>query len=208
VRGRSSPCRPRRESTWTIDRPGRSTGMTSVRFTSITRCATHTVLDHREHLRLRLKAKAPTTGVVDGGWWPRSRDLATEVPALLAVLAVRPGAVEVVSYHLNALGPTPRRANGSGTSSERRRRRGAAPGLRHALSTMLRCSDGNRRGACAPHMNDSDRPLTARKGTDHGRHQPYLHLVLRSAHTPRRRCLEAESSGKKMLSNWPGTSSM
>src|SRR5690242_271557 len=35
-------------------------------------------------LRLRLKPKAPTTGWVDGGWWPRSRDLAAELLDLLA----------------------------------------------------------------------------------------------------------------------------
>ena len=40
-------------------------------------------------VRLRLKPKAPTTGWVDGGWWPRSRDLAAELPGLLSVLAVR-----------------------------------------------------------------------------------------------------------------------
>jgi hypothetical protein len=34
-------------------------------------------------LRLKLKPKAPTTGYVDGAWWPRSRDLSAELPALL-----------------------------------------------------------------------------------------------------------------------------
>ena len=33
--------------------------------------------------RLRLKPKAPTTGYVDGAWWPRSDDLAIELPDLL-----------------------------------------------------------------------------------------------------------------------------
>ncbi|MDT0352853.1 DUF5994 family protein [Pseudonocardia charpentierae] len=27
-------------------------------------------------------AHGPTTGWVDGGWWPRSRDLAAELPGL------------------------------------------------------------------------------------------------------------------------------
>jgi Family of unknown function (DUF5994) len=35
--------------------------------------------------RLRLKPKAPKTGWVDGGWWPRSRDLAAERVTLLVV---------------------------------------------------------------------------------------------------------------------------
>ncbi len=50
--------------------------------------------------RLRLKPKAPTTGYVDGAWWPRSDDLAIELPDLLAVLAVRLGDIERVIFHL------------------------------------------------------------------------------------------------------------
>jgi hypothetical protein len=49
--------------------------------------STAPVLDPRDQLRLRSKPKAPTTGWVDGGWWPRSRDLAAELPGLLSVLA-------------------------------------------------------------------------------------------------------------------------
>jgi hypothetical protein len=60
----------------------------------------------RGPLRLRLKPKASTEGWVDGGWWPRSRDLAAELPGLLAVLAVRLGRIERVSYHLGDWGPT------------------------------------------------------------------------------------------------------
>ena len=37
-------------------------------------------------LRLRLKPKAPRTGYVDGGWWPRSRDLVAELPELAEIL--------------------------------------------------------------------------------------------------------------------------
>ena len=50
--------------------------------------------------RLRLKPKEPTTGYVDGAWWPRSGELAGELPALLAVLAVRLGRIERVTYPL------------------------------------------------------------------------------------------------------------
>ena len=68
--------------------------------------------------RLRLKPKAPTTGHVDGAWWPRSDDLATELPDLLAVLSVRLGAIDRVMYNLAewAMVPTAtddRRAGGS-----------------------------------------------------------------------------------------------
>jgi hypothetical protein len=67
------------------------------------------VEDPRERLRLRLKPKAPTTGWVDGGWWPRSRVLAVELPGLLSVLAVRLGHIERVSYHLGEWGQTLRK---------------------------------------------------------------------------------------------------
>jgi hypothetical protein len=63
----------------------------------------------RQTLRLRLKPKALTTGYVDGAWWPRSRDLSTESPALLAVLAVRLGDIERVTYNLTSWNQAPRR---------------------------------------------------------------------------------------------------
>jgi hypothetical protein len=66
-------------------------------------------IDDHQHLRLRLKPRGPVTGFVDGGWWPRSHDLPAELPALLAVLAIRMGPVESVSYNLDAWAPTPRR---------------------------------------------------------------------------------------------------
>lgn len=60
-------------------------------------------------LRLRLKPKARATGYVDGAWWPRSRDLATEVAALADVLAVRLGTIERVAYALSNWDTAPRR---------------------------------------------------------------------------------------------------
>jgi hypothetical protein len=50
--------------------------------------------------RLRLKPKAPTSGYVDGAWWPHSDDLAKELPDLLAVLSVRLGHIDHVLYNL------------------------------------------------------------------------------------------------------------
>jgi hypothetical protein len=83
-----------------------STDMTSALVTtSGTTRRTRPVEDPREPLRLRLKPKAPTEGWVDGGWWPRSRDLAAELPGLLAVLAVRLVRIERVSYHLGDWDP-------------------------------------------------------------------------------------------------------
>jgi len=71
----------------------------------------HTMSPPARHtpLRLRLKPKAPATGYVDGAWWPRSRDLAVELPALAEVLAVRLGRVERVAYALSTWDTAPRR---------------------------------------------------------------------------------------------------
>ncbi len=64
--------------------------------------------------RLRLKPKAPTSGYVDGAWWPHGDDLAIELPDLLAVLSVRLGPIDRVIYNVSewAEGPgqTARRA--------------------------------------------------------------------------------------------------
>ncbi|GAB3570464.1 DUF5994 family protein [Amycolatopsis endophytica] len=60
-------------------------------------------------LRLRLKPKGSVAGYVDGAWWPRSRDLAAELPPLLAVLAIRPGTIERVTYNLATWTSVPRR---------------------------------------------------------------------------------------------------
>jgi len=49
--------------------------------------STTPVLDPRE--QLRLKPKAPTTGWADGGWWPRSRNLAAAHPARRGTRGVR-----------------------------------------------------------------------------------------------------------------------
>ncbi len=51
--------------------------------------------------RLRLKPKAPQSGFVDGAWWPRSDDLATELPDLLAVLSIRLGRIDRVLFNSN-----------------------------------------------------------------------------------------------------------
>jgi hypothetical protein len=61
--------------------------------------------------RLRLKRKAPITGYVDGAWWPRSDDLPTELPDLLAVLSVRLPAVARVTYDLAGWATAPRRVS-------------------------------------------------------------------------------------------------
>lgn len=60
-------------------------------------------------LRLRLKPKSPTSGYVDGAWWPRSDDLAAELPDLLAVLAIRLGPINRVLYRFGEWSTPPRK---------------------------------------------------------------------------------------------------
>jgi hypothetical protein len=68
----------------------------------------------RQPLRLRLKPKGPISGYVDGSWWPQSRDLAAELPALVDALAVRLGSVRRVAYAMTAWGAAPRRTEVDG----------------------------------------------------------------------------------------------
>jgi hypothetical protein len=72
----------------------------------------------RPGIRLRLKPASPgVTGYVDGDWWPRSRDLATELPPVLAALFARSGPIERVSYQLADWDPSLRalKINGHAT---------------------------------------------------------------------------------------------
>ncbi|MFE9749026.1 DUF5994 family protein [Saccharothrix saharensis] len=78
--------------------------------TSAPHLLTTAVTEQPAHLRrLQLRPNASPAGHVDGAWWPRSRDLVTELPALLAVLAVRLGHVMRVSYNLSEWSTAPRR---------------------------------------------------------------------------------------------------
>jgi hypothetical protein len=65
---------------------------------------------HEVTLRLRLKPQADPTGHVDGSWWPRSRDLAQELPELLRVLAVRLGRIQRVVYRVREWAAAPAQA--------------------------------------------------------------------------------------------------
>ena len=57
--------------------------------------------------RLRLKPKAPTSGYVDGAWWPHSDDLSIELPDLLAVMSVRLGPIDRVIYNVTEWAKAP-----------------------------------------------------------------------------------------------------
>jgi hypothetical protein len=52
-------------------------------------------------LRAELKPAGPVGGYVDGAWWPHSRVLATELPALFTLAADRVGPVARVAFHLD-----------------------------------------------------------------------------------------------------------
>jgi hypothetical protein len=54
---------------------------------------------------VRLKPNAPSTGHVDGAWWPRSRELTDELVALTDVLAIRLGPVVRVAFAAAAWNP-------------------------------------------------------------------------------------------------------
>ena len=49
--------------------------------------------------RLRLKPKGSTPGDVDGAWWPHGDALPIELPDLLAVLSIRLGPIDRVTYN-------------------------------------------------------------------------------------------------------------
>jgi Family of unknown function (DUF5994) len=59
--------------------------------------------------RLALKPDDSATGAVDGAWWPGSRDLAAELPAVTAEAATRLGPVERVVYNIDAWPGVPRK---------------------------------------------------------------------------------------------------
>jgi hypothetical protein len=55
--------------------------------------------------RLRLKPAHGSPGFVQGGWWPRTDQLHTELPLLLAALSSRPATVDRVIYDENSWPP-------------------------------------------------------------------------------------------------------
>ncbi|HEX6358626.1 DUF5994 family protein [Actinophytocola sp.] len=53
----------------------------------------------RSEVRLRAKPRTGAGGGVDGAWWPRSRDPATEFPELVLAMSSWVGPVRRVTYH-------------------------------------------------------------------------------------------------------------
>jgi len=64
--------------------------------------------------RLSLRPESAATGFIGGAWWPASRDLAAELPDLVAALAARMGSVERVGYNLGAWDVVPRKVRVGG----------------------------------------------------------------------------------------------
>jgi Family of unknown function (DUF5994) len=59
------------------------------------------------NLRIRLKPAHRSCGFVQGAWWPRSTELANELPSLLAALSLRVGPIDSVLYHETDWSPAP-----------------------------------------------------------------------------------------------------
>jgi hypothetical protein len=68
------------------------------------------------NLRLRLKPAHRSCGSVQGAWWPRSTQLITELPLLLAVLSPRVGSVDRVVYDETSWAPASLRMEFRGRS--------------------------------------------------------------------------------------------
>jgi hypothetical protein len=60
-------------------------------------------------LRLELKSAAGALGLFDGAWWPRSRDLERELPALVTALAARLGRIARMGFNIGVWDLAPRR---------------------------------------------------------------------------------------------------
>jgi hypothetical protein len=65
------------------------------------------VVDAASEPRLQLKPDPPVSASLDGVWWPRSPQLAIELPGLVARLSDRLGQITMVGYHLDAWPETP-----------------------------------------------------------------------------------------------------
>ncbi|WP_174361890.1 DUF5994 family protein [Nocardia brevicatena] len=60
--------------------------------------------------------RAPRPGVVDGAWWPRTRDLVAELVELEALFIGQTGTIDRVMYNMDAWQAAPRRTTLGGRS--------------------------------------------------------------------------------------------
>jgi hypothetical protein len=68
--------------------------------------------------RLKLRPKGNHDDYIDGAWWPRSGELATELPDLLAVLSIRLGPVQRVVYDPGCWSRAPKKTTVRGHTVE------------------------------------------------------------------------------------------
>jgi hypothetical protein len=59
--------------------------------------------------RVSFRQPVSASGYIDAAWWPRSRDLTAELPALLDVLWTAAREITHVTYNVRAWEPAPRR---------------------------------------------------------------------------------------------------
>jgi hypothetical protein len=59
--------------------------------------------------RVSFREPIGPTGFIDGGWWPRSRDLAAELPPLLDVFWAAHREIVHISYNIDSWDAAPRR---------------------------------------------------------------------------------------------------
>ena len=62
-----------------------------------------------EAARISFRQPVSRSGFIDAAWWPRSRDLTTEVPPLLDVLWTAAREITRITYNIAAWDPAPRR---------------------------------------------------------------------------------------------------
>jgi len=88
--------------------------------------------------RISFRQPVSSTGFVDAAWWPRSRDLATELPGLLDVLWAAARQVTRITYNLAGWDPAPRRMSIQGRTVR-------LGGFNTSDPHMVRLSDTGRR---------------------------------------------------------------
>jgi hypothetical protein len=62
-----------------------------------------------EAARVSFRQPVSTSGFIDAAWWPRSRDLTSELPPLLEVLWTAAREITRISFNIAAWDPAPRR---------------------------------------------------------------------------------------------------
>jgi hypothetical protein len=62
-----------------------------------------------ETARISFRQPISRSGFIDAAWWPRSRDLTTELPLLLDVLWTAARDINRITYNVGAWDPAPRR---------------------------------------------------------------------------------------------------